>query len=982
MQGLRAKQDMQQNAGSTKNITVALGVLDQVRKGKLNPAKAAKLMQGLTAGDQARLADLVVGRNNREGKTNMNELKALQALQRLPAPSDVEPHDILSNFTRDVSGLVTGLPAGIGMTLAYAGKDTANALIPGHKPTSNLYDKIIKPIGHQYADTYSPLVHGDLGGFYKKFHEHPAGPILDALSIFSAGAGTVSRVGRAGEAIGRAEASSLASVVPKRGIPITSRLKGDYHVAPGNAQEIFDAAGEPGWPNTSADLLNFVADNAHHGDKAITLKDANGEIHAAMSYDDTGSHIKGYGLAAKTPGAGAHLMQQFAAEVAKQGKSLRFEADPQAVRYYDRLGMRKVKEADAEGYGTTYELTPEEAKKFAQSDIVVPSRQMVPGPGLTTAQKARVAVPAFLKAGGQGGLVDLYDRKKGITHEAEIQDTMKQVQQVLDDPSLRLDRRQFKEVISDVANDIRATRTAGKARPAEMAAGLPGFISAGSTGRALSAGETALREASDIVRAGAIYLRPAYLPNNWAGNTFMNVVHQGVLAPVNLAKSLVLDKNIGVRYTRAMDKAMGANPASVVTSGTGRGYVASLTQPAAHIMGAAADQPFRRAAFLHEARRAGYSKLSQVKDLFDKAAGGDEASLRQIAEISRKGQEEIVKFGHMNEAERSLIRNLVFVYSWMRGAGRYASRFPLQHPIQTDAFNAVSGPGNDYTASIMGGVPSFMAGVVPIGRGKDGNPIVINPFSLNPLGTGLQLIRAAAGTLDVIRDPKSFNKYAQDDVVGLLNPILGAYITAREGGPSMKKQLENTIAAMALVKGLKHPGYGSIYPTTRAEAVGHFTLGALYPREADAAAVKKSLERQNVGNPIAMIPQEIDDFQKATGKEPPYSLVIAYRKDLEDLQIQKDFQSHYADSHGASGFRNMPAQNRLEAGIDFLRKYGKIKSATVDEIERTSKNLTTDEEYNSYANAVWNLTGVGQWKDAWNNMMRQVTNKELTRKRG
>jgi hypothetical protein len=163
--------------------------------------------------------------------------------------------------------------------------------------------------------------------------------------------------------------------------------------------------------------------------------------------------------------------------------------------------------------------------------------------------------------------------------------------------------------------------------------------------------------------------------------------------------------------------------------------------------------------------------------------------------------------------------------------------------------------------------------------------------------------------------------------------------------------------------------------------VGHFTLGSLYPRVADQAAVTKSLEREQANNPIALIPQQIADFTKATGKEPPYSLVIAYRNDLVDVQHQKDFQSHYADSHGASGFRHMPAQNRLEAGIEFLRKYGKIKPETVDEIERTSKRLTTDEAYNEFANAVWNLTGVGQWKDAWQNMMRTVRNQNLTRKR-
>jgi hypothetical protein len=521
----------------------------------------------------------------------------------------------------------------------------------------------------------------------------------------------------------------------------------------------------------------------------------------------------------------------------------------------------------------------------------------------------------------------------------------------------------------------------GKQRPQEMSAKLPGFISAGSTGRVLSMAETSLREASDLVRAGAIYLRPAYLPNNWASNAFMNVAQQGVFAPMNLAKSLVMDKHIGKHYTSIMDSTMGTTAAQVVTAAKGRGYVGSLANPIAETMGKIADTPFRRAALMHELRRKNYHSLSDVKGLLDKVVSGDERALRELADAGRKAQEEIVKFGKYNEMESSILRNIVFVYSWMRGAGRFAGRFPMQHPIQAAAAVHLGQEGREWLNSELGGVPSFLQGAIPVGRDKDGNPILVNPFTLNPLGTGLDIARAAKGTLEVIQHPNEFNKYAEEDIVGLLNPIIQAYAEAREGGNPPAEEAMRAIAPIRLQNELRHPGSGGVYPTSRKEAIGKYMFGTLFPRQADQAAITRAVERENVGARANLIPQQIKQYKKMTGQDLPEEMITAYRRDLQMADDIKDFQRNYADDHGSQGFRNMPPINRVKAAIEFHRQAGVIDEQQLNRIEVSLQGIRQDVVLNDLANGLWAATGVGGVRRTWDQMFKDAKGLEMTRER-
>jgi len=95
----------------------------------------------------------------------------------------------------------------------------------------------------------------------------------------------------------------------------------------------------------------------------------------------------------------------------------------------------------------------------------------------------------------------------------------------------------------------------------------------------------------------------------------------------------------------------------------------------------------------------------------------------------------------------------------------------------------------------------------------------------------------------------------------------------------------------------------------------------------------------------------------------------------------KDFQSSYASKHGASGFRNMPPSNKVDAALSFLAQYGHLPPKELAQLKAAVPQMTNDAELNDYANALWSMTGVGQYKSAWDDMMSSVKGQQLTRKK-
>lgn len=367
-----------------------------------------------------------------------------------------------------------------------------------------------------------------------------------------------------------------------------------------------------------------------------------------------------------------------------------------------------------------------------------------------------------------------------------------------------------------------------------------------------------IREASDAARAGIIYLRPAYLPNNWASNGLFNFVQMGLFAPVELGKTMVLSRRLPTKHMRAIDTSMGQGATQAIL-GTGTGYAKAISGPLTEAMTSVADRPFRRAAFLHEARRAGYRKLDDVKALLDEATTND-TKLREVSRLAANAQEEIVRFStRLSEVEQTYLRNLLFIYSWTEGASRYGARFPLAHPVQFAASAQLGKIGEEHVAETLGDISDFLRGWVPVGMDESGNPLLSNATFLTPLGTGLDVGQAAAGAAKVLTGG-DFNRFAQEDVVDLLNPLGRSYLEARAGGRSFPETMGQNIALSRLGGQLINPGQGKTFPGSRTEALGTFFAGSAFPRRADIEVVQESARRET-GEPKSLearVEEEID----------------------------------------------------------------------------------------------------------------------------
>lgn len=126
-----------------------------------------------------------------------------QALAKLNAPQG-GLSGFLDNLGHEAEGAISGLPMGVvrlGETLGKPIYDAGNAIIHGR--TFNAQESrdataagnVVPGIAKSFAHTYSPLLHGQFDKFGHELYMHPLGPILDAATIATLGAGGVARAG-------------------------------------------------------------------------------------------------------------------------------------------------------------------------------------------------------------------------------------------------------------------------------------------------------------------------------------------------------------------------------------------------------------------------------------------------------------------------------------------------------------------------------------------------------------------------------------------------------------------------------------------------------------------------------------------------------------------------------------------------------------------------------------------------------------------
>ena len=358
--------------------------------------------------------------------------------------------------------------------------------------------------------------------------------------------------------------------------------------------------------------------------------------------------------------------------------------------------------------------------------------------------------------------------------------------------------------------------------------------------------QSVLDKTNNVGRLGLIYLKANYPLVQGLSNVALNLIQQGVFAPENLARSARLGKTLGPDLTAMVDDAVEQGFAGAVLKGEGKGPLAAVTGKVAHVAGLVADKLPRRAAFLHEAMRQGYSTPAEMRDLLT-----NPEKLGDLAQVTQRAKEAIIDFGDLGPTERDFIRHFVFVYPWVKGSTVYAGRFLRDHPIQAALLGNLGQRGAAENEQAFGARPTYDMNFVPVGGNR-----AIDLQSLNPFSSPIELGRSAVGFL---RSPSAM---ASEPLASYFSPAISTPLQLATGrderGFVLKgdlaqrlRQLEVTQTPLSQLLTQAVPSSRSVLGTPiqgktfpNANAYLRFLLGGLSPRVYDRGALNTAASYQ------------------------------------------------------------------------------------------------------------------------------------------
>lgn len=261
-----------------------------------------------------------------------------------------------------------------------------------------------------------------------------------------------------------------------------------------------------------------------------------------------------------------------------------------------------------------------------------------------------------------------------------------------------------------------------------------------------------------------LYLKPSYAFPNMLGNVALTIVHQGFLAPLNLAKTLRImftGKGLSKEASHTIKAAMGGGASGVLrsTEKNLRGYATTGGNFLAAQYGKVIDDPFRFSAFLHEARVAGFTSLKDVEKLTT-----DPAYATNLREVARRANDALIDYEDLGPGEQAILRRLIFFYPWVKGSSKYAYQMAINHPVATSLTGQAGKTGEDWIARELGAVPTWLEGVIPLDHGNK----IMNPTSAGILGEpGLAMENVQNFFNGPRKDISFFDSLAPADSAGL-----------------------------------------------------------------------------------------------------------------------------------------------------------------------------------------------------------------------
>lgn len=355
-------------------------------------------------------------------------------------------------------------------------------------------------------------------------------------------------------------------------------------------------------------------------------------------------------------------------------------------------------------------------------------------------------------------------------------------------------------------------------------------------------GRAALGVADTINNAqkfAVLYAKLGYILPNLIGNLALNLVQQGPFLARNLTQTYRIAKTDPELWA-AIKTSMGEGLFGSTFSGLGPVKVTSAAVTAgSRIFGKITDTPYRAASFVHEAKVRGFTTTDDLRRLYS-----DPALRDKLHEIIIEANNDIIDYSRLSQIEQRWIRRMVFFYPWVKGSTRYAGRFVKEHPIQQGLLNQAGNFGTQYQQQVLGDLPSFAEGLVPLTDQQSATPRVIDVNGVTPFSTPYETARSVA---ELLNGNATGAVSSLTPAAGALNTVLNGtnrlgYNPRDEGNlrTAINDQYKNIPMKLFIERILSDsPTSGSLYQRSKRDALLNILIGGAAPKSANKAKLNQ-----------------------------------------------------------------------------------------------------------------------------------------------
>lgn len=464
---------------------------------------------------------------------------------------------------------------------------------------------------------------------------------------------------------------------------------------------------------------------------------------------------------------------------------------------------------------------------------------------------------------------------------------------------------------------------------------------------------------NNFSRLAIFYTKPGYIPPNVIGNALLNFNQQGFSSIPNLAATGSWARKLGDDVAK-VDAVMGEGVIGSLGGGNKGAPLAAEANFAAGKLSLITDRRFRRNAFRHEARQAGFRTAAQVKDLLtNPARRGD------LVEVAKRANREVIDYGRLTKNESEIHRRLLFVYPFLKGSAIYTGRFVKEHPVKAAAMAQLAQVGKEEADRELGPRPSYAEGLVSLGEGR----------AMNLAGAGL--FNAPAQVAKTIGDAATGRDRSGFKLSEMLTPAAGLVLAIASGrdsftgralkGPrdTIQTSLLNSLPQKQLYDRLTRPEGGEdnrVYPYSDRDALLQFGLGSIAPRPVNREALNQQAREEQASD---LSPTEREFRKVFDDRRQTHEAFKKHGLKLEDGRLPKALrQSFNVKAERFAGYARVGHEpTQLDRYLSDMRVFVKLGVATPEQATEGVRwaRGATSAEIEALRNT-WSTRRDGAWR--------------------